>query len=50
MPFSRCASYLLAVLCAEGTSRIWGVEHIERGYDDLQAKLRTLGAHIERAE
>src|SRR5579885_2611989 len=51
MPDIRAgASYLLAALCAEGTSRIWGVEHIERGYDDLQSKLRTLGAHIERVE
>jgi UDP-N-acetylglucosamine 1-carboxyvinyltransferase len=51
MPDIRAgASYLLAALCAEGTSQIWGVEHIERGYDDLQAKLRVLGAHIERID
>ncbi|MFI5271504.1 MAG: UDP-N-acetylglucosamine 1-carboxyvinyltransferase [Ktedonobacterales bacterium] len=44
------ASYLLAALCASGTSRVWGIEHIERGYDRLQAKLRGLGARIERVE
>ncbi|HEX6797203.1 MAG TPA: UDP-N-acetylglucosamine 1-carboxyvinyltransferase [Ktedonobacterales bacterium] len=44
------ASYLLAALCASGTSRIWGVEHIERGYDGLYAKLQSLGARIERIE
>jgi UDP-N-acetylglucosamine 1-carboxyvinyltransferase len=44
------ASYLLAALCAEGTSRVWGIEHIERGYDNLYVKLQRLGAHIERAE
>jgi UDP-N-acetylglucosamine enolpyruvyl transferase len=27
---------------------VWGVEHIERGYDDLHTKLRGLGAKIER--
>ena len=44
------ASYLLAALCASGTSRIWGIEHIERGYDGLYAKLQSLGARIERIE
>jgi len=49
MPDIRAgASYLLAALCAHGTSRVWGIEHIERGYDNLHAKLRGLGAHIER--
>ncbi len=51
MPDIRAgASYLLAALCAQGTSRVWGVEHIERGYDTLYAKLNSLGAHIERVE
>jgi UDP-N-acetylglucosamine 1-carboxyvinyltransferase len=51
MPDIRAgASYLLAALCATGTSRIWGIEHIERGYDDLFSKLRSLGAKIERVE
>jgi UDP-N-acetylglucosamine 1-carboxyvinyltransferase len=41
-------SYILAALCAQGTSEICGVEHIERGYEALDTKLRTLGARIER--
>lgn len=41
-------SYILAALCASGTSTVYGIEHIERGYEQLDAKLRTLGAHIER--
>src|SRR5450755_102193 len=41
-------SYILAALCAEGTSEIYGIEHIERGYEHLDAKLRTLGARMER--
>jgi UDP-N-acetylglucosamine 1-carboxyvinyltransferase len=41
-------SYILAALCAEGTSQVYGIEHIERGYERLDAKLRALGAEIER--
>lgn len=41
-------SYILAVLCAQGTSEVYGIEHIERGYEQLDAKLRHLGAHITR--
>ncbi len=40
-------SYILAALCAEGTSEVHGVEHIERGYEKLDEKLRMLGAHLE---
>ena len=43
-------SYILAALCAQGTSRVLGIEHIERGYEDLHLKLRDLGAKIERIE
>ncbi len=49
MPDVRAgASYILAALCAQGTSRVHGIEHIERGYENLDAKLRSLGAHITR--
>src|SRR5713226_1356189 len=41
-------SYILAALCASGISEVYGIEHIERGYEDLDAKLRSLGAQIER--
>lgn len=43
-------SYILAALCAEGVSRVYGIEHIERGYEQLDVKLRMLGARIERLE
>jgi len=43
-------SYILAALCAEGTSEVYGIEHIERGYEGLDAKLRALGAKIEKVE
>lgn len=39
-------SYLVAALIAEGTSRIRGVEKLERGYENLVEKLRGLGAEI----
>ncbi|HEX6542581.1 MAG TPA: UDP-N-acetylglucosamine 1-carboxyvinyltransferase [Ktedonobacterales bacterium] len=49
MPDIRAgAAYILAALCAKGTSTVHGIEHIERGYDHLDAKLRSLGAKIER--
>jgi UDP-N-acetylglucosamine 1-carboxyvinyltransferase len=49
MPDVRAgASYLLAALAADGTSTIRGIEHIERGYENLEGKLRSLGARITR--
>lgn len=39
-------SYLIAALLAEGTSRISGVDKIERGYESLVEKLRGVGADI----
>ena len=41
---------VIAALCAEGTSTIHNVYQIERGYENIAARLRGLGAHIERAE
>lgn len=40
---------LLAALCAEGTTVIRNVGQIDRGYEDVEGKLRSLGAKIERA-
>ena len=42
------ATLVLAALAAEGQSVLHGVEHIDRGYENIEARLRTLGAHIER--
>jgi UDP-N-acetylglucosamine 1-carboxyvinyltransferase len=41
---------VIAALCAEGTSTIHNVYQIERGYENIAARLRSLGAHIERSE
>lgn len=42
------AAMVLAGLCAEGQTTISDVRYIERGYDRLDEKLRSLGAKIER--
>jgi UDP-N-acetylglucosamine 1-carboxyvinyltransferase len=39
---------LLAALCAEGTSIIRNVVQIDRGYENVEGKLKALGAKIER--
>jgi UDP-N-acetylglucosamine 1-carboxyvinyltransferase len=41
------AAMVLAGLCAEGQTVITDVRYIERGYDKLDEKLRSLGAKIE---
>lgn len=40
-------SYLLAALIANGTSILSGVDHLERGYEDLIGKMTSLGAQIK---
>lgn len=41
-------SLLIAALSAEGTSTIFNIEQIERGYQDIDIRLRALGANIKR--
>ncbi|MEU8005943.1 UDP-N-acetylglucosamine 1-carboxyvinyltransferase [Catellatospora sp. NPDC049111] len=41
-------SHLIAALAAEGTSRVHGVDLINRGYEDFEAKLAGLGATVSR--
>ena len=41
---------LIAALSANGTSRIANIEQIDRGYQDIENRLRQLGAHIERVK
>jgi UDP-N-acetylglucosamine 1-carboxyvinyltransferase len=42
------ASLVLAGLVAEGETIIDRVYHIDRGYEKIEAKLRAVGANIER--
>lgn len=41
-------SLLIAALSAEGTSTIDNIEQIDRGYQDIEGRLKALGAQIER--
>jgi UDP-N-acetylglucosamine 1-carboxyvinyltransferase len=41
---------VIAALCAQGTSSIGNIGQIDRGYERIDERLRTLGAAIERAE
>ena len=42
------AACVIVGLLAPGTTHVSGVEHLERGYDDLPGRLRSLGAKVER--
>lgn len=42
------AALVLAALAAEGMTTIQGLHHLDRGYDNLEMKLRQLGAKIHR--
>ncbi len=44
------AAMLIAALAADGVSEISNVQYIERGYEDIIGKLRSLGARISYAE
>ncbi len=44
------AALVVAGLMADGTTRIEGLHHIDRGYQQLDAYLRDLGAEVARRE
>jgi UDP-N-acetylglucosamine 1-carboxyvinyltransferase len=41
---------LIAALAAEGTSEIGNIRQIDRGYENIEDRLRSLGARIERVQ
>jgi UDP-N-acetylglucosamine 1-carboxyvinyltransferase len=41
-------SLLIAALSAEGTSVIDNIEQIDRGYQNIDTRLRAIGADIKR--
>lgn len=43
-------SLLIAALSAKGTSIINNIEQIDRGYEDIEKRLKSIGAKIERIE
>jgi len=44
------AALVLAGLAAEGFSTVDDIRYIERGYEDFEVKLRSLGAQIEKVD
>lgn len=42
------ATLVLAALTASGQTVIFGVEHLDRGYEQFEKRLEALGANIER--
>ncbi|MCX7924091.1 MAG: UDP-N-acetylglucosamine 1-carboxyvinyltransferase [Clostridia bacterium] len=44
------AAMVIAGLVAQGTTEIYDVKYIDRGYEDLEAKLKGLGADITRVD
>ncbi len=44
------AALVIAGLAAEGITVVDEIKYIERGYEDFDLKLQTLGAQIEKVE
>jgi UDP-N-acetylglucosamine 1-carboxyvinyltransferase len=44
------SALVLAALAAEGTTKIRRIYHLDRGYDNLEGKLSSLGAVITRGK
>jgi UDP-N-acetylglucosamine 1-carboxyvinyltransferase len=44
------AALVIAGLAAHGKTVLQGLHHLDRGYDNLEAKMRNLGAKIERVK
>jgi len=42
-----CA-HVIAALIAKGESKIYGIEHLDRGYENFEEKLLSLGAKVKR--
>lgn len=44
------SALVLAAMAAEGTTNVHRIYHLDRGYENLEQKLRALGANIERLQ
>ena len=42
------AALIIAGIIAKGSSKIYGLEHLDRGYENFESKLKTLGIKIAR--
>jgi UDP-N-acetylglucosamine 1-carboxyvinyltransferase len=39
---------VIAALSAEGVTEVEDMYHVDRGYEEFEAKLRSLGADVQR--
>ncbi len=44
------AALIIAGVMADGETQIYNIEHIDRGYENIEEKFRALGAKIKRVE
>src|SRR5438105_11204227 len=44
------AAVVIAALVADGTTQISNIYHLDRGYEELEAKLAGLGAQVRRVK
>lgn len=42
------AALVIAGIAANGTTEVYNLEHIDRGYENIEAKFRSIGADIKR--
>ena len=42
------AALIIAGIIARGSSRIYGLEHLDRGYENFESKLKILGIKVTR--
>ena len=42
------AALIIAGIIAKGNSKIYGLEHLDRGYENFESKLKILGIKIAR--
>jgi UDP-N-acetylglucosamine 1-carboxyvinyltransferase len=42
------AALIIAGIIAEGTTEVYNLEHIDRGYENIEEKFRKIGANIQR--
>ena len=42
------AALVVAALCARGKSEVEGIEYLERGYEDFELVLSSLGAEVKK--
>ncbi len=44
------AALIIAGTCAHGTTEVYNLQHIDRGYEDIEERFRSIGAQIERVK